>query len=213
MNIKYFSVIFSIAGITILYLISTLSQPALIELREIPDYEGKQVTTEGTVINHYSTKHGSQIITIEDDNITTTVFVEGGLDVEYGDKIRATGEVQKYNDGWEIIVNDERCITIIQKWKDRSIPLWQIAQGPTRYEGLNVNVTGYVDSLYDNYFNLVDAEDEHSLIVFYSSYDAETIYPGQKVNIAGLFKFDKENFRYILTICEEMHKISPEAGE
>ena len=75
MSIKYFSVIFSIAGITILYLISTLSQPAVIELCEIPDYEGKQVTTEGTVINHYSTKHGSQIITIEDNNITTTVFV------------------------------------------------------------------------------------------------------------------------------------------
>ena len=213
MKLKYFSIIFSVAGIAILYFISTLTQPVVIELCEIPEYEGKQVTTEGIVTNHYSTKHGSQLITIEDNNATATVFVEGETNVEYGDKIRVTGEVQKYNNEWEIIANDERSVSILQKWQNISIPLWQIAQNPVRYEGLNVNVTGYVDSLYDGYFYLVDADEKHTLLVFYSYSEDDVAYPGQKVNVAGLFKFDKENFRYALSICEKMHKISPEAGE
>ena len=50
--------------------------------------------------NYYQTKHGSQIITIEDKNTSITVFVEGNIVLEYGDKIQVTGAVQKYKDEW-----------------------------------------------------------------------------------------------------------------
>ena len=91
MKLKYFSLLFSIAGILILYFLSKLSQPPLIEIHEMPDYEGKQVIIEGVVTNYQVTKHGSQIITIKDDNDTTTIFVEGETNIEYGDRIQATG--------------------------------------------------------------------------------------------------------------------------
>jgi len=213
MKLKHFSVIFSLVGISLLYFISLLSKPIVIDLVNLSEYEGKQITTEGIVTNYYSTKYGSQLITIEDYNASATVFSEIYAEVEYGDRIRVTGEVQKYNDEWEIIVNDKHSISVIKKWENISMPLWQIAQNPQRYDGLNVNVTGFVDSVYDDYFYLADENDEHFLFVFYNAYENEKIYPGQKVNLRGLFKFDTENFRYILTTDGENHAIFPFNGE
>ena len=213
MNLKYYSILFAVIGISALYAMTFFSKPVVIELSKLPQYEGKQITTQGIVKNYYTTKYGNQMITIEDNNASATVFSEEEIIVEYGDKIRVTGEVQKYNDCWEIIVNDKRSITIIQKWENISMPLWQIVQNPEKYEGLNVNVSGYVDSLYDDYFYLIDEKGDYSILVFYNSYEPETAYPGQKVSVAGLFKFEKENFRYVLSICDKTHKISPTVGE
>jgi len=213
MRLKHFSLIFAVVGICLLYALSLFSKPAVIELSKLPEYEGKQITTQGIVKSYYSTKYGSQIIIIEDNNTSATVFSEEETIVEYGDKIRVTGEVQKYNDGWEIIVNDKHSITIIQKWENISMPLWQIVQNPGRYEGLNVNVSGYVDSLYDDYFHLIDEKGEYSLLVLYTPYQPDAVSPGQKVSVAGLFSFEKENFRYVLSICDKTHKISTSAGE
>ena len=94
MQLKHYSLLFSIAGILLLYLLSTLTQPIVIELSELSEYEDKQVTVEGMVAEHYITSYESQIIKIEGDNATAMVFVEGKSDVEYGDKIQVTGKVQ-----------------------------------------------------------------------------------------------------------------------
>lgn len=208
MKLKYFSLLFSIAGILILYFLSKLSQPPLIEIHEMPDYEGKQVIIEGVVTNYQVTKHGSQIITIKDDNDTTTIFVEGETNIEYGDRIQATGEVQKYKDEWELIINDNRFVKILKKWQNISFPLWQLAENPGKYLGLNVNVTGYIESISNAYFYLVDLEKNYSIIVFYKKSKNITIFPGQKVSVSGKFSFDEENFRYHLELCEEKHGIN-----
>jgi len=207
MKLKYFSLAFSVAGILILYFLSKLAQPTIIDINEISNYEGKQVTLEGIVTDHRFTKYGSQIITIKDNNATATVFVEGKTDLEYGDKIQVTGEVQKYKDDWEIIVNDNRFVKILEKWQNISCPLWQLAENPNRYLGLNVNVTGYVESISNSYFYIVDIERKHSLIVFYMLPKNVSIYPGQNISASGKFSFDEENFRYMLEICEEKHGI------
>ena len=212
MQLKYFSLMFSIAGIAILYFLSLLSQPVMIELYELPEYEGKQVIVEGTVTEHYTTTYGSQIIIIENDNATATVFVEGEADVEYGDKIQATGKVQKYDGGWEIVVDDDRFVNIVEKWQNILFPLWQLAENPTKYIGLNVNVTGNIDSVYDASFCLVDTEEEYSIIVFCRPSEYDVLYPGQKVHVAGRFAFDEEEFRYKLVLCEETHGIFPSVG-
>lgn len=213
MQLKYFSLIFSIAGIILLYFLSTLTQPVLIEIHEIPEYEGKQVIVEGTVMEHHVTSYGSQIITIANDNATTTVFVEGKTDVEHGDKIQVTGKVQKYKGDWEIVVSNVRFVDIIQKWQNITFPLWQLAENPTKYVGLNVNVTGRIDTVYDAYFYLVDPEEKHSIIVFYNPSEYNTsFYPGQKVHVAARFAFDEEDFRYKLEASEEIHNISPSTG-
>ena len=192
MKLKYFSILFSIIGIVLLYIISKFSQAPVILLSEIPDYEGKQVTIKGIVREHHTTKFGSQIIKLTDDNFSVEIFLEGKIEVEFGDKIQATGEVQNYKDTWELIVNDFRKLQILNKWNNISFPLWQIAENPTRYLNINVNVTGYIESVSNAYFLLVDLERKHSLIIYYSISKNITLYPGQKICASGIFTFDEK---------------------
>jgi len=211
MSIKYFSLLFSVIGIACLYFLSTLSQPALIELNDLPKYEDKNVIVEGIVTEYRSTNYGSQIIIIESENTSSTVFLEGESDIEYGDKIQVTGKVQKYNNDWEVVVDNVAFLRVIQKWQNISMPLWQLAISPTKYEGLNVNVTGYVDTIFDGYFYLSDSEGSYSIIVFYnpSKYKVQS---GQEVNVAAKFSFDKEKFRYNLDATDEMYGIHKATG-
>ncbi len=207
MKLKYFSIFFSIAGILILYLISKLSQIPLIELSKMPDYEGKQVILEGFVTEYQFSKQGNQIIHIKEGNSTAILFIEGNADIDHGDKIQAIGEVQKYGTDWELIVNNINNLKILKKWQNFSIPLWQLAENPPKYLNLNVNVIGHIESISNAYFNIVDLEKKHSLIVFYKLLKNITVIPGQKVNVLGKFSFDKEKFRYQLELSEEQHDI------
>jgi RecG-like helicase len=207
MNIKRISLIFSVIGILLLYLVSILSQPSNIKLHELPEFEGKEVTTSGVVTEHHTTQYGSQMITIHNDDFTAIVFIEGKTDVEYGDKIQVTGEVQKYKEDWEIIVNNPRFISTVQKWNNISFPIWQLAENPARYVGLNVNVTGFIDSVFDSYFYLADLDEKYSLMVFHKSSNL-TLYSGKGVCVRGKFLFDEKNLRYVLEVCDENHGIS-----
>ena len=145
LNLKHYSLIFALVGILSLYYLSTLTEPVEINLNELPKYEGKLITTKGTVIDYDTTKYGSQIIKIEHENATATVFVEGETSVEYGDLIQVTGEVQKYEDIWEIIINEPNNVKILKKWNTSCIPIWQLAKNPLKYVDLNINISGIVD--------------------------------------------------------------------
>lgn len=200
--------LFTIIGILVLYMISKFSQAPIITINNIQDYEGKQVTLKGIVTEHHKTKFGSQIIKITDDNTSVEIFLEGFIDIEYGDIIKATGEVQNYKDTWELIVNDARQLEILKKWQNISLPLWQLAENPMKYLNINVNVTGYIESVSNAYFLLVDVEQKHTLIISYIISKNITLYPGQKICASGKFIFDEKNFRYMLDICEESHGIT-----
>ena len=207
MKLKYFSLFVSIIGILILYLIAKLSQIPLIELNEISEYEGRQVILEGVVNEYQFSKQGNQIIQIKNGNDTAVIFIEGETEIEQGDTIQAIGEVQKYGSDWELIVDNINYVKILKKWQNKSIPLWQLAEKPLNYLNLNVNITGYIESISNTYFYIVDLERNHSLIVFYRISKNITIHPGQKVNVLGKFSFDKEKFRYQIGLCEEQHDI------
>jgi len=208
MKLKHYSLIFSIVGILVLYFLLRSSQSTMISICEIPKYEGKQVTIEGMVIEHHLTKYGSQIIKIESNNATTTVFIEGKTEVEFGDKIQVTGEIQKYEGEWEIVVNSLNMVKIIEKWGNRSFPLWQLAENPNKYLGLDINITGYIDYISNSYFYIADFERKYSLPVFYELGKNITISPGQKISAFGQFLFDEENFRYKLELSQEIHSIT-----
>ena len=208
MKLKHYSLIFSIVGIFVLYFLLKISPPPVINIYEIPKYEGKQIIVEGSVLEHHQTKYGSQIIKIENKNVTTTIFVEGKTEVEFGDKIQAIGEVQKYEGEWEIIVNSINQFKIIEKWGNRSFPLWQLAENPSKYIGLDINISGYVDYISNSYFYIIDFERKYSLIVFYTLVENITISPGQKINVFGQFLFDEENFRYKLELNKQTHSIT-----
>jgi len=114
MNLKKHSLIFSITWILFLYVLSKLAQLPIIELHELPDYEGKEVTIKGIVTEQHQTRYGGQVISIEDQNSSAIIFVETKTDVGYGDRIQVTGEVQKYRDEWSVVVNDNRYVKILK---------------------------------------------------------------------------------------------------
>jgi len=207
MKIKHISMLISVLGITTLYVLSMLSQPPVIELCKIPNYEGKEIITQGVVKEHHKTRYGSQSITIAENNATSTVFVEGEIDVEFGDIIQVTGKVQKYKEGWEIIVDTKQGIEILEKWNNISSPLWQLANNPTKYLGLNINVSGIIDVIYDPYFYLLDFNSKSSLMVFYNNSNKLALQSGKKICVTGKFCFDEKNFRYYLKQCDESHKL------
>jgi len=208
MKLKHYSLIFSVVGILVLYFLLKTSEPAVISILEMPKYEGKKVTIQGIVIEHHLTKYGSQIIKIENSNTSTTVFIEGKIEVEFGDKIQVTGEIQKYEGEWEIVVDSLNLIKIIEKWGNSSFPLWQLAENPSKYLDLNINVTGYIDYISNSYFCIADLERKYSLPVFYNLDKNLTISPGLKIIVFGQFFFDEKNFRYKLELSQKNHGIT-----
>jgi hypothetical protein len=207
LKLKHFSVIFSTAGILILYFISTLTQPITVEIQNISNYEGKQVTVEGCVTEYFETTQGSQIITIEENNYTLTIFLEGTTELDYGDIIKATGEVQKYGGEWELVVNDENFVKIIKKWKENTLFIWQLGSNPQKYKNLNVNITGYIDYVYDDYFYITDSDNKYSLVVSSGLGHNISLNMGQRVKVAGKFTFDETDFRYKITLLGSSHGI------
>jgi len=211
-QLKYFVVMLSVVCISLLYFLSTLSQPIIIELHEVPDYEGKQVIVEGTVTEHHTTTFGGHIINIKDmdnqSNFEIIVFVEEKTTVEHGDKIKATGKVQKYNDKWEVVVNDARFVEILQKWSNITFPLWQLAENPSKYIGININVTGIIERDYNSYFYLIDSEEKHSIVVSYDSSNFQNFTQGDSVYVRGQFTYDEETLRFTINVEGENHYIS-----
>lgn len=211
MKLKYIVVLISIACIVILYVLSLLSQPIAISLADVPSYEGQQVIITGTVTQQHTTTYGHmiEINDVDDDNSTSIIiYVEEQTTIEYGDKIQATGTVQKYNDEWELIVPNAKAIQTLQKWENITMPLWQLAEHPTRYTGINVNITGIIDRDYDSYFYVIDPDDKHTLMVSYSSEKKQNISQGSQVLVRGQFLYDEETLRYLIVVSEEHHSIS-----
>ena len=207
MNLKHMSLLFATTGTLLLYFLSLLSKPVAIDLIEIPNFEGKKITTQGFVKEYFTTKYASQMITIQDENFSVIVYVEGTTDVEYGDKISVTGEIQKYKEDWEIMVSDKKNLQIIQKWENISLPVRALSRQPLRYLDLNVNVSGVIDVVYNSFFNLVDLETTAVVPVYFDYYRGSNISSGKKVIIFARFLFDEAQLRYKLVLCDEKHGV------
>ena len=208
MNHKIISLFASVGGISILYLLSLLNQPIVIDIDQISNFEGKLVTTEGAVID-YSNGNSNQLITIQQNNSTLLLFQEAYTNVQIGDIVQATGKIQKYNDVFELMVDDSGSITIINKWQENEIKLEEIAENPSFYINQNVNVSGYVDVIFDDYFQLVDEENKYIFLAKKPYIENLTLYPGKKINIKALFIYDETQTRYLFEFTNENHTIIP----
>ena len=213
MELKYLVIILSVVSICFLYFLSTLSQPLHIKLNEIPENEGKIVVINGIVTKYHSTGYGGQLIEIINADTTSKetaiIFVEEETTVEYGDKITATGKVQKYKGEWEVVVNSAQYIIIQEKWKNINIPLWQLAEYPERYVGRNVNISGSIERKYEGFFYLTNSEEGYLLVVYYDSSKIFNLSEGEAVSVGGRFIYDVETFRFVLEATEEHHFIAP----
>jgi hypothetical protein len=217
-NFKTMIILFSILGIGVLYFIATLSQPQNIEFSDIIKFKGKQVVVTGIVVTYYSTSVGGQIIKLQDRNATIAdssviLFVQETTPVEYGDVIQATGKVQKYKEMWEIVVTSALDIHVVQKCRNISSPLWQLAENPLRYIGMNLTVEGNVDTLSGKSFSLEDLEKKYVLFIVSTDSVVQTIFPGDTVVVSGIFMYDAEHFRYVLRMNQypsSLHRIQQE---
>lgn len=209
MNIKYVSLALSIIGIILLYFLSTLTQPVYIDLDHIADHEGKEIITQGNVIDYRITSYGNQIITITANNTTAQVFCEEPITIQYGDLIQATGRVEHYKNNWEIIVDQSSAIHIKKHWNNLSTPLWEIARNPERFVGLQLNTTGYIDSMYEGYFFFTDESGNHTIMVTHSPYANISIYTGQQCCLYAYFTYDPSQAHYLFELQNQNQMIKP----
>lgn len=202
MQLKYFVIFLAGISISLLYLLSFFIQPVFIDIETIAQYEGKEVIIEGQISEYYLTSYGNQIITVQTLNKSHSfeliLFVEGSYDVDYGDVIQATGMVQKFQDKWELVVNGPRNIKVLISWHNLSYPLKQLAENPQKYEGINVQITGTIDRIYDSYFYVVDCSGIYSIAVYYDEFQLQNFTEGQTIKIQGRFHYHQEHLRYII---------------
>lgn len=215
MKFKYLIIFIAVGSLLVLYIISLLSQPLLIPLSSLQTYNGQQVIVQGIVIDYRATTSGSQLITLRDTlNSTNTIilYIQGEFQVEYGDTIRATGEVQQYKNNWELVVNDPNMITILQKWHSLSFPLWQLALHPEHYRDTTVNVTGVVTQTSGSSFTLTSTDGAYSIEVTYQSTCPHQFVKGDTVVVGARFLYDVTTCRFFLKATEENHGIWKREG-
>jgi DNA/RNA endonuclease YhcR with UshA esterase domain len=211
MKFKYLVVVLSLISLVALYLISSLSQPAIVPFSKIPANEGKQVTIQGIVAGYQTTTTGSTLVTLRNNdtaNTTTiTLFVEGQLAFEYGDLVQATGTVQQYKNQWELSVTNPQSVTVLMQWGNRSFPLWQLAKNPTRYVDTNVNVTGVVGTVFSSGFTLLDPTGVSSVSVSFTHASTVSISKGNQVAVKAQFLYDEATLSYRLKATDSADAI------
>ena len=191
---KRFVVGFAVVGIVVLYLVSAVSQPENMGLEEIKSMEGKEVVTEGIIRYKYQTKLDNTILRIMDDNASVSVFVSGDVDAEPGDEIRITGIIQEYRDENWIMASD---IEILKKWDEGWIELRQLKSNPEKYDGVNINITGYAVSIKRNEFYLSDNISKIKVEIVKS-----IVLPAenQKIFVNGKMEYDENRFEYFIKL-------------
>ncbi|MCD6571794.1 MAG: hypothetical protein J7K62_00805 [Thermoplasmata archaeon] len=203
MEMKHISVLFSAIGIVLLFFLSLLAKPVYIDLSEINKYDGKQIITEGIVIDKYETKYRNTILslvkTLSDNNVVTTFVEEQIKNIEYGDRIRLQGEVRKYKGDFEIYVSEAKQIEIIEKWNNRTIPLRILAETPWRYQGINLKIVCKIEKIYHSYLVLKDAKENQKIILFCDLDKInETLQEGDIVYANAKIKYNSADFNYFL---------------
>ncbi len=213
MQMKYIVILLSILSVGLLYGISLQSQTPSIALDQLSEYNQQTITTNGTVINHYTSSYGTQTITLRDinnSNITEAfVVLQEPIETQYGDLIQVTGTVQEYNGDWEILVDNPNTITVLKEWNKTQLPLQQLAAHPAYYNGMNINTTGTIDRIYDHYFYLLDSTGEHTIVCYADNEHSEYLYEGTTVQLLGYFTYHQQTLRYIIDIDQSYHFIQP----
>lgn len=215
MKFNYLVILIAIASLLLLYGVSLISQPPEVSLSALSDYNGQQVSVHGRVTMYRATTFGSQLITIrgEDaDEGTAIIYIEGETSVEYGDKIQAVGQVQQYKNQWEIMVSNPKFVTIIEKWDNQEIPLWQLGENPERYLDTNVNVTGIISQKYPTSFQLTTPAQTHSLLVTCAPSTISSFSDGDTITVLGRFVYDPRLFQFTLKVTDNSHKIMKRRG-
>jgi hypothetical protein len=210
MKFNYVIILVSIISLLVLYTISLLSDPEFISFSALSSHSGQQVRVQGIVIEYRTTSYNTQLITLRDnenESSTVLLYIDGSTPVECGDIIQAVGQVQRYNNQWEIMVSNPQFIHIVKKWGTSAFPLWQIAEHPQRYLDTNVNITGVIRQTQQAGFVLSDPLDIYHLDVVCDATAFASFSTGDPVAVSGGFLYDPTSFRFFLKLSSNDHRI------
>ena len=204
--LKYLTLILSIIGVILLYTLSLFQQPVILtSFQSIEDYEGKEVTLNGTILDYIITSYGSQLITIQCNSTELTVFSDSPLAVHTGDILQATGTIQEYKDSWELILNNPSSAKITTTWQNRTVEIKDLANHPLDYLNIPLNITGYIDIKYDNLIYLKDYSSNYTIpLIPPTNLIPET---GTSIYVHATLTYDPLHLRYILTDCEKIQQL------
>ena len=171
--------IFAVVGVCVLYVLSNFSSPPEIKIKDLWKYDGKEVRN----------KIG-KLFEVSDGNATTFVYTNNNL--SYGDEIKVTGNVDVSNNGAIIYAHE---VKLIKKWNKDCLSLPYLAENFEDFIGCNVNVTGYIYSIYSDYFYLTDGMGEYWVKVYY---DASRFNQFDKVYVEGVMKYNSHKMQIYL---------------
>jgi len=207
--LKYLILVFAIFGVILLYTFSLYQQPIILtSIASLKDFEGKEVTLSGTILDYSTTNYGSQLITIQSNSTQLTIFSDTILPCRVGDEIKATGTIQEYKNSWELILSNPKAATIISTWKNKTTTIKQIAEHPKDYINIPLNISGYIDILYDNIIYIKDNSSQYTVPLIPPSKSIPK--PGDNVYVHAELSYDPTHLRYILTDCKcikQLHSI------
>jgi len=181
----HLQLIFAVAGVCILYILSNFSSPPEIKIKDLWKYDGKEVTIEGKVKNKVG-----KLFEVSDGNATAFVYTNNNF--SYGDKIKVTGNVDINNKGAIIYAHE---IKLIKKWNENCLSVPYLAENFEDFIGCNVNITGYIYSIYSDYFYLTDETGEYEIKVYY---DASQFNQFDKVYVEGIVKYNSHKMQIYL---------------
>lgn len=204
------AVALGIVGTLLLGWVASHAEPTSIRLSELPDYEDRTVQVEGTVVDSYTTRAGGWIVTLDDGSATATVFVPR-LDFapRVGDVVRAVGESQRYEGGWEVVCSNYG-VEMVKPWYAAGPDIIALALEPAAWDGLNLNLTATVTSApntYDGTTYLYVGDGNHSLRVITYDVAVQVLLEGERVQVRGLFEYDDYGLRYQIRLEDETHGI------
>ena len=198
--LKYVTLFLSIAGVIFLYGLSLFQQPIILTTFDsLEDYEGKEVTLTGTIIDHTTTSYGSQLITIQSNSTQLLVFSDKPLTVHTGDIFQGTGTIQEYKDSWELVLSNPKTATILSTWQNKTTQIKDLAEHPQQYLDIPINTTGKIDHIYESIVYLKD--DTGNYTIPFLSENNKIPDPGTNVFIKASLTYDAAHLRYILTDC------------
>ncbi|MFA5772558.1 MAG: OB-fold nucleic acid binding domain-containing protein [Thermoplasmata archaeon] len=198
---EHWMIVFSIAGILALYVLSLNSQPIDVPLNEIANYDGREISVRGAVTFKQPTKTG-MIFDISENNYTIMVYVgECNKEIEIGDYVKVTGRVQKYNDKYEIMALNDDKITVLICANNTIGVIQNLVEDPLTHLNNTVNIFGFVEYeplSYNNkttFFLTDDALDGKYSIKVASGLN-DSIHKGDSIVLTGTFRYDGQNSRY-----------------
>ncbi|MDD5502521.1 MAG: hypothetical protein PHH26_03535 [Candidatus Thermoplasmatota archaeon] len=204
-KIDLFIAIFAVLGTICLGAISHFASPEEAKVSQIPLLEGKAVEIECVVRQMHRLDSGGAIISARDPKNGSqrfSIFLEQcSSDFDFGDLVRATGKVVKYNGEFELYALSEKSLHIIRESASKSASLWvwELANNPGEYLGMAVEVSGVANDCGKYSFMLESGgcgisvklqEPEHMPV------------EGDDISVRGQVIFDQECFRYYLGVSD-----------